>query len=89
MARESTVSTASTLNPELPSELHDFFVAEYEKVRRFSQENPEMVPISARWLESMVRIASARARLLLHSRVMPEDAQYASKLLSDILEKAG
>lgn len=77
---------AKSIKPELTDEVSALIAAKYQEMRKqFSGEN---VPITPRWLESLIRISIARARSLLHARVTTDDVLRAIMLLEKTLKSA-
>jgi replicative DNA helicase Mcm len=70
--------------PRLTSEASEVIENFYVSLRK-SAEGGAPVPITARQLESLVRLAEARARMALRSNVTKEDAQAAVRLMEDSL----
>lgn len=68
------------LTPEAAEVIENFYVN-----LRKSAEGGAAVPITARQLESLVRLSEARARMALQSKVSKEDAQAAIRLMEDSL----
>lgn len=83
------VSYAKTIKPVLSSEaakrLGDFYLA----MRSASEAEGSPVAITARQLESLVRIAEARARVALRKEVLAEDAEAAIAIMKRSLEEVG
>jgi replicative DNA helicase Mcm len=83
------VSFAKTVKPELSEDamkrLSDFYLA----MRSASETEGSPVAITARQLESLVRIAEARARVALRSTVTAEDAEAAIIIMKRSLEEVG
>jgi replicative DNA helicase Mcm len=83
------VSYAKSVKPELSEEalkrLSDFYLA----MRSASETEGSPVAITARQLESLVRVAEARARVALRSTVTPEDAEAAIAIMKRSLEEVG
>ena len=83
------VSYAKTVKPELSEEalksLSEFYLA----MRSASETEGSPVAITARQLESLVRVAEARARVALRSTVTSEDAQAAITIMKRSLEEVG
>jgi replicative DNA helicase Mcm len=70
--------------PQLSSEALEVIENFYVDLRK-SAEGGAAVPITARQLESLVRLSEARARMALRSKVTKEDAQAAVRLMEDSL----
>src|SRR5512136_2267336 len=74
-----------TLTPEAVQRLNDFYLA----MRSASESEGSPVAITARQLESLVRIAEARARVALKKEVSAEDAEAAIAIMKRSLEEVG
>jgi replicative DNA helicase Mcm len=68
------------LTPEAAEVIENFYVD-----LRKSAEGGAAVPITARQLESLVRLSEARARMALQPKVSKEDAQAAVRLMENSL----
>ena len=68
------------LSPEAAEVIENFYVD-----LRKSAEGGAAVPITARQLESLVRLSEARAKMALQPKVSKEDAQAAVRLMEDSL----
>jgi replicative DNA helicase Mcm len=68
------------LTPEAAEVIENFYVN-----LRKSAEGGAAVPITARQLESLVRLSEARAKMALQTKVSKEDAQAAVRLMEDSL----
>jgi len=83
------ISYAKTIKPVLSSaaarRLGDFYLA----MRSASEAEGSPVAITARQLESLVRIAEARARVALRKEVTVEDAEAAIAIMKKSLEEVG
>jgi len=83
------VSYAKTIKPVLSHDalkrLSDFYLA----MRSASETEGSPVAITARQLESLVRIAEARARVALRKEVSAEDAEAAITIMKRSLEEVG
>jgi len=83
------VSYAKGIKPVLGTEalkrLSDFYLA----MRAASETEGSPVAITARQLESLVRIAEARARVALRKEVTGEDAEAAIVIMKRSLEEVG
>ncbi|MEM4733571.1 MAG: minichromosome maintenance protein MCM [Candidatus Bathyarchaeia archaeon] len=83
------VSYAKTIKPMLSSaaakRLGDFYLA----MRSASEAEGSPVAITARQLESLVRIAEARARVALRKEITVEDAEAAIAIMRRSLEEVG
>ena len=74
---------AKQLDPELTEEARNRLSAFYIKLRR--EATPDQISVTPRWLEGMVRLSIARARVLLHPRVTEDDALHAINLVDRML----
>ncbi len=83
------VSYAKGIKPVLTQEalqrLKDFYLA----MRSASESEGSPVAITARQLESLVRISEARARASLRKEVLAEDAEAAIAIMKRSLEEVG
>ncbi len=70
--------------PQLTAEAAEVIENFYVDLRK-SAEGGAAVPITARQLESLVRLSEARARMALQPKVSKEDAQAAVRLMEDSL----
>ncbi|MDX1533252.1 MAG: ATPase, partial [Nitrosopumilaceae archaeon] len=78
---------AKRFNPTLTKEAEDIIINYYLKMRNVDSE--EMITVTPRQLEGLVRLATARARLLMKDQVEEEDAQRAIDLMQSMLQDAG
>ncbi len=69
------------LTPEAAEVIENFYV----DLRKSAEGGAAPVPITARQLESLVRLAEARARMALRSKVTKEDAQASVHLMEESL----
>ena len=81
------VSYAKRVEPILTKEAETKILDYYLKMRNVESE--EMITVTPRQLEGLIRLATARARLLLKNQVEEEDAQRAIDLLQNMFEDAG
>ncbi len=81
------LSYAKRLDPVLTPEAIDIIRNYYMKMRNVESEG--MITVTPRQLEGLVRLATARARLLLKDRVDKSDAERAIHLVQTMLETAG
>ncbi|MGC8999279.1 MAG: minichromosome maintenance protein MCM [Candidatus Bathyarchaeia archaeon] len=83
------VSYAKTIKPVLTNEalqrLKDFYLA----MRSASESEGSPIAITARQLESLIRLAEARARAALRTEVLAEDAEAAINIMKRSLEEVG
>jgi replicative DNA helicase Mcm len=71
--------------PQLTSEAAEVIENFYVDLRKTAEGGAAPVPITARQLESLVRLAESRARMALRSKVSKEDAQSAVRLMEESL----
>ncbi len=69
------------LTPEAAEVVENFYV----DLRKSAEGGASPVPITARQLESLVRLSEARAKMALRSKVTKEDAQAAVRLMEESL----
>jgi replicative DNA helicase Mcm len=81
------LSFAKQIEPSLTTEAIDIIRNYYMKMRNAESEG--MITVTPRQLEGLVRLSTARARLLLKNRVEAEDAERAIYLVQRMLETAG
>lgn len=74
--------------PELSDEAAEVIESFYVSIRKRAEGGA--IPITARQLESLVRLAEARAKMALRSKVTREDAEQAVRLMQkSLVEVAG
>lgn len=78
---------AKQFEPELSNEAMEIIKDYYMKMRNVEAEG--MITVTPRQLEGLVRLATARARLLLKEKVDGDDAERAIYLVQRMLETAG
>ncbi|UCE10392.1 MAG: minichromosome maintenance protein MCM [Candidatus Thorarchaeota archaeon] len=71
--------------PQLSAEASEVIENFYVDLRKTAEGGVAPVPITARQLESLVRLAEARARMALRSKVTKEDAQASVRLMEESL----
>ena len=81
------LSYAKQIEPALTPEAIDIVRSYYMDMRRIESEG--MITVTPRQLEGLIRLASARARLLLKDMVDTEDAQRAIYLVDQMMRTAG
>jgi replicative DNA helicase Mcm len=83
------ISYAKNIKPVLTKEamerLRDFYLA----MRSASETEGTPIAITARQLESLVRVAEARARIALRKEVLAEDAEASIAIMKRSLEEVG
>jgi len=85
------ISYAKRLNPRLTEEAKARLKAFYMEMRKASLEGGEAaaIMITARQIESLIRLTEARARLHLREETTVEDAEAAIALMQRSLEQVG
>lgn len=83
------ISYAKRIVPRITEETVKRFEAFYLKMRAVSEPTTSPVAITPRQLESLVRLAEARARAALRSEVTAEDAEAVIKLVEKSLGQVG
>jgi replicative DNA helicase Mcm len=83
------ISYARNVKPVLSEESLDRLKNFYLLMRSASETEGSPIAITARQLESIVRLAEARARVALRKEVLPEDAEAAILLMKKSLEEVG
>ena len=81
------LSYVKRIDPKLTKEAEEKILDYYMKMRTVEAE--EMITVTPRQLEGLIRMATARARLLLKTQVEEEDAERAIYLLQNMFESAG
>ncbi|MGQ4910590.1 MAG: minichromosome maintenance protein MCM [Candidatus Thorarchaeota archaeon] len=76
---------AQNVHPDLSQEAADVIEEYYVDMRKQAEGGRAPVPITARQLESLVRLAEAHAKMALRSEVTREDAQEAIDLMKQSL----
>ena len=84
------LSYAKRIDPSLTKGAESKIMEFYLKMRSIEGEEKEkMITITPRQLEGLIRLATARARLLLKNQVEEDDADRAIYLFNEMLENAG
>lgn len=78
---------AKRIAPTMTEEAADKIASYYVKMRKIDSDT--MTPVTPRQLEGIIRLATARARLLMKSMVEGEDADRAIYLQQNMLGDAG
>lgn len=81
------LSFAKRTNPTLTKEAEEKILAYYLQMRNVESE--EMITVTPRQLEGIIRLSTARARLLMKDQVEEEDAERAIFLIQSMLQDAG
>ena len=83
------VSYAKNIKPTLTKEALDCLKDFYLRMRSASETEGTPVAITARQLESLVRLSEARARVALRNEVTLDDAEKAIEIMKISLEQVG
>ncbi len=83
------ISYAKNIKPVLTQEALERLKSFYLLMRSASETEGTPVAITARQLESLVRVAEARARASLRNEVLAEDAERATEIMTTSLEQVG
>jgi replicative DNA helicase Mcm len=83
------VSYSKNIKPTLTHEALDCLKDFYLRMRSASETEGTPVAITARQLESLVRVSEARARIALRDKVTLEDAEQAIGIMKISLEQVG
>jgi replicative DNA helicase Mcm len=78
-------SITPTLTDEALNVVKEFYLG----MRKSGERENAPVPITARQLESLIRIAEAHAKMALRDKVLAEDAQAAVRLVQVTLQQVG
>ena len=81
------LSYVKRIDPKLTKEAEQKILDYYMKMRTIEAE--DMITVTPRQLEGLIRMATARARLLLKTQVEEDDAERAIYLLQHMFESAG
>ncbi|MEM3064101.1 MAG: LAGLIDADG family homing endonuclease [Candidatus Nitrosotenuis sp.] len=81
------LSYCKRIDPVLTPEAEEKILEYYLKMRNVESE--EMITVTPRQLGGLIRLATARARLLMKDQVDGEDAERAIFLIQSMLEDAG
>ncbi|MFQ6135280.1 MAG: minichromosome maintenance protein MCM, partial [Nitrososphaerales archaeon] len=78
---------AKKISPVLTPEAEDRLLDYYLRMRGIGSDS--MITVTPRQLEGLIRLATARARVMLHEKVTEDDAIRAVSLLRRMLETVG
>jgi replicative DNA helicase Mcm len=81
------LSYAKRSSPNLTKEAEEKILEYYLQMRNVESE--EMITVTPRQLEGIIRLSTARARLLMKDKVEEEDAERAIFLIQSMLQDAG
>ncbi|KAI5167289.1 DNA replication licensing factor MCM3 [Nematocida sp. ERTm5] len=81
------IQAARNINPELTDEAEEYISKEYIRIREEGEKNKTSLSrnVTARLLESIVRLSTAHARARLSSEIILEDAMAAVDILEHTL----
>ena len=82
------LSYAKRTRTTMTKEAEDIIIGHYIKMRKIAKSE-DMTPVTPRQLGGIIRLANARARLLMKNMVEKEDAERAIHLLNAMLQDAG
>lgn len=77
------------LTPLAEKRIEEFFVEMRSTALHYQQSGQTPIPITARQLEALIRIAGAHARMALRNEILEEDAIAAIRLVASFLESVG
>ena len=83
------ISYSKNIKPTLTQDAMDCLKDFYLRMRSASETEGTPVAITARQLESLVRLSEARARIALRDKVTLEDAESAIEIMKISLEQVG
>jgi len=83
------IAYAKRVQPVLTQEAEEKILDYYMKMRSMGQDSEDTITVTPRQLEGLIRLATARARLLLKTQVEGQDAQRAIDLLEEMFNEAG
>ena len=83
------LSYCKRINPSLSKEAEEKFHDYYLNMRNLGKDSEDMITVTPRQLEGLIRIGTARARLLMKNKVEEDDANRAIFLFEQMLENAG
>ena len=89
LLRKYIAYARKTTNPVLTEEANEVLKGFYVNTRNANPEEQGAVPITARQLEAIIRLAEASAKIKLKDKVEKEDADKAVKLQLACLRKVG
>jgi replicative DNA helicase Mcm len=81
------LSHARKINPMLTKDAEQRILKYYMKMRNVESE--DMITVTPRQLEGLIRLATARAKILMKDQVDADDADNAIHLIQSMLENAG
>ena len=81
------LSYAKRMSPDLTKEAEEKILKYYLDMRKVDSD--EMITVTPRQLEGIIRLSTARARLLMKDKVEEEDAERAIYLIQSMLQDAG
>ncbi|UCE45428.1 MAG: minichromosome maintenance protein MCM [Methanobacteriota archaeon] len=81
------IAFSKRITPVLTTEAMNTLDTYYVNIRKLGEGEESSVPITARQLEALIRLAESSARARLSTVVMPEDAERAIKIVEYYLNK--
>lgn len=89
LLRKYIAYARTNCNPRLTDEAREAIKEFYVDVRAGGAEKGQPIPVSARKLEALVRLAEASARMRLSDTIEPNDAERVIELVRSCLEDLG
>ncbi|MHA1578750.1 MAG: minichromosome maintenance protein MCM [Candidatus Freyarchaeota archaeon] len=89
LLRKYIMYARKNVHPKLTTEAAEKLREFYLQMRKMGEQPDAPVPITARQLEALVRLAEARARMALREEVLPEDAEAVIRLMKFSLKQVG
>jgi replicative DNA helicase Mcm len=89
LLRKYIAYARKNVNPQLTDEANEILKQFYVSTRNSNPEEQGAVPITARQLEALIRLAEASAKIKLKDKVEKEDADQAVKLTLYCLKDVG
>ncbi len=82
------IAYVRTLTPQISEEAGNLAQEVYQDMRQTFANEQNMIPSTPRWIEGLLRLAVARAKLLLRSTVTEDDVRRSYTLLKRVLDIA-
>ena len=89
LLRKYIAYSRRSITPTLTDEALNVVKEFYLGMRKSGERENAPVPITARQLESLIRLAEAHAKMALRDKVLAEDAQAAVRLVQVTLQQVG
>lgn len=80
------IAYAKKIDPKLTREAMNRIRDYYISTRASTSQDPNMIPVTPRWLLATIRLTLAEARLMLHERTTEDDALRAVRIMQRMLE---